>query len=82
MYEDIGHDYAEQNPCLQIICDKMAVTTIHPSQVQGSTGKKFTYSAYLGVFRGIDMTFGAVSDLSNFGNDAKLTFLIKTVSDN
>ena len=60
----------------------MAVTTLHPDQVQGSIGKKFTYSTYLGVFKGISGSFGAISNTSSFGDDAKLTFLIKSMSVN
>lgn len=78
-------DYGENDPALQIVCDGIAVTTIHPKQVQNAIGKHFTYSTYLGVFRGElfqdtivsqKRLFAVASNYTNFG-DNTLHFLIK-----
>lgn len=77
----------DDDPALQIVCDGIVVTTIHPKHVQNATtGKHFTYSTYLGVFRGelydesgvgTNRLFAAISDKNGFGADLKLHFLIK-----
>ena len=64
---------------MQIICDGLASTVIHPSTVMTSNGKRFQYSAYLGLFPENDSpqrTFAVISNLSSFEND-KVHFLIK-----
>ena len=78
VYEGISRQL-DNNAYMQIICDGLASTVIHPSAVMTSNGKRFQYSTYLGLFPENDSpqrTFAVISNLSSFEND-KVHFLIK-----